>query len=121
MSREELSNLSGAHRELLDQVLDKWSISALAVLCDGPHRFSRLKAEIPGVTQKSLTQTLRRLERNGMIHRRVIDSSPIAVEYRVTELGRTLENPIATLQAWAASALADVNDARHRYDAERDR
>lgn len=120
MSREELAQLSGARRELLDQLLDKWSISVLAVLCDGAQRFSRLKSEVDGITQKSLTQTLRRLERNGMIHRRVIDGSPIAVEYRITELGRTLESPIAMLQAWAVEALPKVEEARDRYDARRD-
>lgn len=120
MSREELAQLSGARRELLDQLLDKWSISVLAVLCDGAQRFSRLKSEIEGITQKSLTQTLRRLERNGMIHRRVIDTSPIAVEYRITELGRTLETPIVILQAWSVEALPKVEAARDRYDAYRD-
>ncbi|TQK18572.1 HxlR family transcriptional regulator [Microbacterium sp. SLBN-154] len=120
MSRRELAELSGSRRELLDQTLDKWSISVLAVLCDGPQRFSRLRAEIDGITQKSLSQTLRRLERNGMIHRRVIDTTPIAVEYRISDLGRTLEAPIAALQAWATQALADVDAARDRYDARRD-
>lgn len=119
MSRRELAQLSGARRELLDQLLDKWSISVLAVLCDGPQRFSRLKSEIQGITQKSLTQTLRRLERNGMIQRRVIDTSPVAVEYRITELGRTLEAPIAILQAWSVEALPEVEEARDRYDAHR--
>lgn len=120
MSREELAQLSGARRELLDQLLDKWSISVLAVLCDGPQRFSRLKSEVDGITQKSLTQTLRRLERNGMIQRRVIDTSPVAVEYRITELGRTLETPIAILQAWSVEAMPKVEAARDRYDAQRD-
>lgn len=120
MSREELAQLSGARRELLDQLLDKWSISVLAVLCDGAQRFSRLKSEVDGITQKSLTQTLRRLERNGMIQRRVIDTSPVAVEYRITELGRTLETPIAMLQAWSVEALPEVEAARDRYDARRD-
>ncbi|HEX6955426.1 MAG TPA: helix-turn-helix domain-containing protein, partial [Agromyces sp.] len=73
-----------------------------------------------GITQKSLTQTLRRLERNGMIQRRVIDTSPVAVEYRITELGRTLETPIAILQAWSVEALPKVEEARDRYDAQRD-
>jgi DNA-binding HxlR family transcriptional regulator len=120
MSREELAQLSGARRALLDQLLDKWSISVLAVLCDGPQRFSRLKSEIEGITQKSLTQTLRRLERNGMIQRRVIDTSPVAVEYRITDLGRTLEAPITMLQAWSVEALPEVEEARGRYDAHHD-
>lgn len=120
MSREELSRLSGDRRELLDQILDKWSISVLAVLCDGPQRFSRLKTEIDGITQKSLAQTLRRLERNGMVHRRVIESSPIAVEYRISDLGRTLEAPITALQEWATASLPQVETARDAYDARLD-
>lgn len=120
MSRQELAQLSGARRELLDQLLDKWSISVLAVLCDGAQRFSRLKSEIHGITQKSLTQTLRRLERNGMIHRQVRDTSPVAVEYRITELGRTLETPIAMLQNWADETLPKVEESRDRYDARRE-
>ena len=116
MSRTDLEELSGARRELLDDVLDKWSISILAVLCDGPARFGRLKTEVDGITSKSLTQTLRRLERNGMVDRRVIDSSPVAVEYRVTELGRTLEGPIVAMQGWAVASLARVESARDRYD-----
>jgi DNA-binding HxlR family transcriptional regulator len=120
MSRTELAELSGARRELLDQTLDKWSISVLAVLCDGPQRFSRLKTEIDGITQKSLSQTLRRLERNGMIHRRVIESSPIAVEYRISDLGRTLEEPIMALQAWATASLPQVESARDAYDSRLD-
>ncbi|NYF15475.1 DNA-binding HxlR family transcriptional regulator [Microbacterium sp. AK009] len=120
MSREELSRLTGARRELLDQTLDKWSISVLAVLCDGPQRFGRLRAEIDGITQKSLSQTLRRLERNGMIHRRVIDASPIAVEYRISDLGRTLEAPITALQEWATAALPAVEGARDAYDDRQD-
>lgn len=120
MSREELSRLSGDRRELLDQILDKWSISVLAVLCDGPQRFSRLKTEIDGITQKSLAQTLRRLERNGMVHRRVIESSPIAVEYRISDLGRTLEGPITALQEWATASLPQVETARDAYDARLD-
>lgn len=116
MSREELRRLSGDRRELLDQILDKWSISVLAVLCDGPQRFSRLKTQIDGITQKSLAQTLRRLERNGMVHRRVIESSPIAVEYRISDLGRTLEAPITALQEWATASLPQVETARGAYD-----
>jgi DNA-binding HxlR family transcriptional regulator len=78
------------HRELLDQVLDKWSLQVLEELCEQPLRFNELRRAIPVVTQKSLTATLRRLERNGMVDRIIVSSRPIAVEYRISQLGRTI-------------------------------
>src|ERR671914_663222 len=74
-------------RELLDQVLDKWSLQVLDELCEQPLRFNELRRAIPVVTQKSLTATLRRLERNGMVDRVIVSSRPIAVEYRISQLG----------------------------------
>lgn len=73
-----------AHRDLLDQVLDKWSLSVLNELCERPCRFNELRRAIPAVTQKSLTATLRRLERNGVIERVVVTTRPVAIEYRIT-------------------------------------
>lgn len=111
-----LEMLVGAHRRLLDEVLDKWSVSVLMELCDAPQRFSRLKRSVGGITQKSLTQTLRRLERNGMVERLVISSSPVAVEYRITELGRSIEAPLVAMSSWAVASLGAVDEARARYD-----
>ena len=105
------------HRELLDQVLDKWSLQVLDQLCGHPSRFNELRRAIP-VTQKSLTATLRRLERNGMVERVVISSRPIAVEYRITPLGTTLQDLIDALLRWSTVNLADVERARARFDAE---
>ncbi|MEU0751035.1 helix-turn-helix domain-containing protein, partial [Streptomyces albogriseolus] len=78
--------IENAHRELLDQVLDKWSLSVLNELCERPCRFNDLRRAVPAVTQKSLTATLRRLERNGIVEREVVSSRPVAVEYRITPL-----------------------------------
>ncbi|MFC8798106.1 winged helix-turn-helix transcriptional regulator [Promicromonospora sp. NPDC057138] len=106
------------HRELLDQVLDKWSLQVLEEVCEQPLRFNELRRAIPVVTQKSLTATLRRLERNGMVDRVVVSSRPIAVEYRISQLGRTIQDLIDALFYWSAENMGDVESARARFDAE---
>ena len=111
--------LDGARRALLDQILDKWSLLILDALCHGPRRFSELRRHLDGVTQKSLSQALRRLERNGIVARRVSPGPPVAVDYRITPLGRTLEEPFAALRVWTGANLAEVDAARARYDASR--
>ena len=108
--------LTPPHRELLDQVLDKWSLSVLNELCERPQRFNELRRAIPAVTQKSLTATLRRLERNGIIERVVISTRPVAVEYRITRLGKTLRAPVDALLAWADAHLPAIEQAREVFD-----
>ncbi|WP_186067650.1 winged helix-turn-helix transcriptional regulator [Burkholderia gladioli] len=102
---------------MLDQIADKWSMLILASLRDGPLRFNMIKRRIDGITQKALSQCLRRLERNGIVDRRVITESPISVEYRITELGRSLDRPFQALHLWTLENLAEVEAARARYDA----
>ncbi|MHB9847840.1 winged helix-turn-helix transcriptional regulator [Streptomyces krungchingensis] len=109
------------HRELLDQVLDKWSLSVLNELCERPCRFNELRRAIPEVTQKSLTATLRRLERNGVIEREVISTRPVAIRYRITPLGKTLRHPVDVLLAWAAEHLPAIERARDTFDTSEDR
>jgi DNA-binding HxlR family transcriptional regulator len=104
------------HRQVLEQILDKWSLRVLAELCEQPLRFNALRRAIPGITQKSLTSTLRRLERNGVVQRAVIGTRPIAIEYAVAPLGKTLRGPIDALERWAAENCAAVEDARDRFD-----
>jgi DNA-binding HxlR family transcriptional regulator len=104
-------------RPILDQIADKWSMLVLYALEPGPQRFNALKRRLEGVTQKALTQTLRRLERNGLIARRVIAASPVAVEYAITDLGRTLLAPFRALYAWTKDHLADVAAAQAAFDA----
>lgn len=108
--------ISAAHRELLDQVLDKWSLQILNELCESPRRFNQLRRAIPAVTQKSLTATLRRLERNGIVERVLISSRPVAVEYRITLLGKTLRDPVEVLLTWSATHLPEIRRARARFD-----
>lgn len=103
-------------RLLFDQIADKWSMMVLTVLDDGPLRFNAIKRLLEGVTQKALTQCLRRLERNGLVSRRVIPLSPVAVEYEITELGRSLQEPFKALYAWTIHHFAVVEDARASFD-----
>ncbi len=111
-----LSPANCPSRLLLDQIADKWSVLILAVLCAEPLRFNAVKRRLEGITQKALTQALRRLERNGLVARRVIPVSPVAVEYSVTPLGRTLQQPFAALYAWTFDHLPDVKQAQQEFD-----
>ncbi|WP_375429341.1 winged helix-turn-helix transcriptional regulator [uncultured Sphingomonas sp.] len=103
-------------RLLFDQIADKWSMMVLTVLDGGPMRFNAIRRHLEGVTQKALTQCLRRLERNGLLSRRVIPASPVAVEYSITPLGRSLQDPFKTLYAWTTEHLDMVEAARQAFD-----
>ena len=106
-------------RVLLDQIADKWSVLILGALCNGPLRFNELKRRVDGVSQKALAATLKSLEMNGIVSRKVLPQSPIAVEYEITKLGRTLEAPFAALHAWAERHSKQVSQARESYGATR--
>lgn len=103
-------------RVLIDQIADKWSMMVLAVLDSGPLRFNAIKKQLEGVTQKALTQCLRRLERNGLVSREVIADSPVAVQYEITPLGRTLQPPFRALYAWTIAKMPEVEQARQAFD-----
>ncbi|MEV4675539.1 MULTISPECIES: winged helix-turn-helix transcriptional regulator [Actinomadura] len=118
MDTEGEIRIDAVHRELLDQVLDKWSLSVLNELCERPCRFNELRRAIPGVTQKSLTATLRRLERNGIIEREVTSTRPVAITYRITPLGKTLRDPVDVLLAWASQHMPSIERARDAFDAQ---
>lgn len=110
--------ITSEHRELLDELLDKWSLHVLDQLCEhGVLRFNDLRRAIPAVSQKSLTTTLRRLERNGMVDRIVVNDRPIAVEYRIAPIGQTLQDLIDALLMWTSAQLPEVERARERFDA----
>jgi DNA-binding HxlR family transcriptional regulator len=108
--------ISAPHRDLLDQVLDKWSLQVLEELCERPLRFNDLRRAVPGVTGKSLSATLRRLERNGIVERTVVATRPVAVEYRITALGKTLRAPVEALLRWTTEHMPAVEAARSRFD-----
>ncbi|AUX93160.1 winged helix-turn-helix transcriptional regulator [Mixta gaviniae] len=106
-------------RPILEQVANKWSVLILTVLCSEPARFNAIKRRLDPITHKALTEALRRLERNGLVSRRVIASSPVAVEYAITPLGRTLQDPFVALVSWAREYGATMAQAREAYDEQR--
>lgn len=108
-------------RLVLDRIGDKWSVLAIGRLNGGPMRFNRLRREIAGVTQKTLSLTLKALERDGLVTRTVRPTTPVEVEYTLTPLGATLVEAIEALQAWARDNIAEVLGAQTRYDAARSR
>jgi DNA-binding HxlR family transcriptional regulator len=101
-------------RTTLDLVADTWSVVVIYALGKGPRRFSDLSHLIGGISNKMLSQTLRKLERNGLICRRAIRASPPGAEYRLTELGESLLEPIAMLSLWAETHADDVVRAQDR-------
>jgi len=106
-------------RLLLDRVGDKWMVLTLTLIRDKPSRFNALRRDIEGVTQKMLSQTLKQMERDGLIIRTVLPTTPVSVEYAITPLGRTLAAVLDGLQLWARDHIADVLAARRLYDADR--
>ncbi|WP_371134418.1 winged helix-turn-helix transcriptional regulator [Phreatobacter sp.] len=103
-------------RRVLDRVADKWAVLILILLADGTKRFNILKRMIGGVSQKMLSQTLKSLERDGLVSRRVIPTVPVTVEYSITPLGRTLHAAVDPLRIWAETHIAAVEAAQKRYD-----
>jgi len=106
-------------RVILDQMADKWSMMVLAVLSE-PRRFNTIKRRLDGVTQRVLTQTLRKLERNGMVTRRVLDGRVLGVEYALTPLGRSLQEPFSILFEWTIENIDVIQDCQRSFDARQD-
>ncbi|WFE23534.1 helix-turn-helix domain-containing protein [Solwaraspora sp. WMMD937] len=103
-------------RPILDQVADKWTMMALTVL-EEPTRFNEIRRQLEGVTQRVLTQTLRRLERNGLVVRRVLETSPVGVEYSLTTLGESFREPFTRLYEWALTHSDEIQEAQRTFDA----
>ena len=108
-------------RDLLDRIGDKWTVLVLGELKHGACRFTQLRNRLSGVSEKMLTQTLRALERDGLVHRTVYPAVPVRVEYALTPLGQTLREPLKTLTDWSVQHIADVLAAREEYDAHAER
>jgi DNA-binding HxlR family transcriptional regulator len=104
-------------RQLLDRIGDKWTVLVMISLTDGPKRYTQLARHIERVSQKMLTQTLRALERDGLITRTVHASVPPQVDYELTDLGRSLLAPITALEQWATAHMQDVIESRRSHDA----
>jgi DNA-binding HxlR family transcriptional regulator len=104
-------------RLVLDQIGDKWTVLILGVLVQQPTRFNELKRRLQGVSQKMLGQTLKKLERNGLVTRQVFATVPVTVEYDITPLGRTLAGTVDALRQWAEQHIGEVTRAQERFDA----
>ena len=104
-------------RAILNRVGDKWSVLIVMALCAGPLRFNELKRAVTGITQRMLTLTLRGMERDGLVTRAVLPTTPPRVEYALTDLGRSLREPVEAIGAWAVRNEAQIAAAQARYDA----
>lgn len=104
--------------EVLQRIGDKWSVLIVSTLAAGPRRFSELRREIPSISQRMLTLTLRGLERDGLVLRTVTPSIPPRVDYELTPLGHSLRGPICALAGWAMANIDSIYAAQARYDAE---
>ena len=104
-------------RMVLDRIADKWAVLILHRLREGPVRFNHLRRDIKGISQKVLSQTLKKLERDGLISRAVFPTVPVTVEYALTPLGRTLNDAVAAIAHWAERNMDDVLAAQAAYDA----
>lgn len=107
-------------RVIFQRIGDKWASLIIQVLADGPVRFTALKKMVSTVTPKVLTQSLRTLERDGLITRTVHATVPPRVDYELTDTGRSLLVPLAQMRAWAESHVPDILKARDQYDDSRD-
>ena len=104
-------------RTVLRHVVDRWTPLVVAVLARGPHRFGELRAAVGGITPKVLTETLRSMERDGLVTRDQAPGVPPRVDYALTPLGTTLAEPMGALRAWAEGHAEEVLGNRARYDA----
>jgi DNA-binding HxlR family transcriptional regulator len=105
---------------LLQRIGDKWTVLVVTTLANGSRRFNELRREIPTVSQRMLTLTLRNLERDGLVNRTVTPSIPPRVDYELTELGRSLVGPLHAIELWALDHVEDIHGAQARFDAEQD-
>ncbi len=103
-------------RPVLDKIADKWTILILTVLCPRPSRFNAIKRRLDGITHKALADALKRLERNGLVTRTVLPTSPIGVEYAITPLGHSLREPFEALCAWALANSTAFEAANVAHD-----
>lgn len=105
-------------RLILDRIADKWTTLIIGILAQSSHRrFNELRRMIGGISQKMLTQTLRELERNGLVKRTIYPEIPPRVEYELTQLGRTLCGPLGSLTQWAHDHMEEVKRAQVEFDA----
>ncbi|MET8773730.1 helix-turn-helix domain-containing protein [Nocardia sp. NPDC050713] len=104
-------------RQILDRIADKWSLLTIALLAERTMRFTELRREIDGVSQRMLTRTLRHLERDGLVRRTVHPVVPPRVDYELTPLGGSLHETIQALVTWTEDHQREIAEARTAYDA----
>jgi DNA-binding HxlR family transcriptional regulator len=103
-------------RTVLDLLSDKWTLLVICALAGGPRRFGDLRRRLDGITQKMLSQTLRSLERDGLVTRTVYPTTPPSVEYALTKLGTSVTHLIEDIRMWAVTHVAEVLASRESYD-----
>lgn len=103
-------------REVIARIGDKWTLLIIHVLGNGPMRFSALKRGVSGISQKMLSQTLRALERDGLVRRTVLPTMPPSVEYALEPLGYSLQKTVSQICAWAEAHVEEVATARAAFD-----
>jgi len=108
-----------ATRPILEHIANKWTVLILSVLCTRPARFNDLKRRLDGITHKALSDALKRLERNGLISRKVLPTRPVGVEYTITDLGCSLREPFAALYNWSLANGSSMERAQLAYDTSR--
>jgi DNA-binding HxlR family transcriptional regulator len=104
-------------QQVLDLVASKWTMLVILALGDGPVRYSALQRRVSGVTKKMLTQTLRALERDGLVRREVYDSVPVQTEYELTPTGRSLAAAVAVIRTWAYNHVENIGQSRRAFAA----
>lgn len=105
-----------ATRPILEHIANKWTVLILNVLCTQPARFNDLRRRLDGISHKALSEALKRLERNGLISRKVLPTQPVGVEYTITDLGCSLREPFAALYNWALANGSEMEKAQRAYD-----
>jgi DNA-binding HxlR family transcriptional regulator len=106
-----------AARMVLSRIGDKWSVLIVMALCESPLRFNEIRRRVGTISQRMLTLTLRGMERDGLVTRRVFPTTPPRVEYELTPLGLSLRSPVEVLGQWAIANEAEIARAQERYDA----
>ncbi|WP_309082281.1 helix-turn-helix domain-containing protein [Zhihengliuella sp.] len=104
-------------RDVLDRVGDKWTVLVIVELSNGPRRFRELQRAVAGISQRMLTLTVRRLERDGLVERTVYPTVPAQVDYRLTETGASLTHLVQALASWSLEHRTSIARARATYDA----
>jgi DNA-binding HxlR family transcriptional regulator len=113
-------NAACPSRQVMEILAEKWALLIIDALGEGPKRTAVLRRHIGGISEKMLIQTLRKLERNGFVCRKVHVAVPPHVEYALSELGHSLERKVAAFDRWVEEHLGEVMRARQAFDRERD-